>query len=238
MLLWLLTIAWAQEPPTYPRFDAELSVRPAYRVVGDGPARLYGRRGAIRAWVFPDGYIEHYVKTEGGKRTELVRYDGRLAHHLTIRYDGDRPAEVLVRGQPDQTVDVSTWEPAELDGATFVLPTTTTTDGVLVAGGYAATWVPAANVLGADFIADVESQVGGRVVTTATAWIDRSPGVRLTLSLPHPESPEVAEAWAVPRDDRLFVATWRAPRGTAPLSLDTLAEGRAIMALVSWQGTP
>lgn len=238
MLLWLLATAWAQDAPSYPRFDAPLTVRPASRVIGEGPARLYGRRGALRAWVFPDGHVEHYVRTERGQRTELVRFDGRLAHHLTVRYEDDAPVEVLVRGQPDQTVDVSGWVPAELDAASLRVPPSVVTDGVLTAGGFSATWLPGHDVVSAGFVEAIEAQVGGRVLATATAWIDRSPSVRLTLSLPDPDAPEVAEAWAVPRGEQLFLATWRAPKGEAPLSIDTLAEGRAIMALVSWQDDP
>ena len=234
-----MAAALAQVEPSYRRIDDVLSVRTGHEVRGDGPARVSGRRGAIRAWVFPDGHVEHYLRTENGIPAELIRYDSRLAKHVSVIYAESRPASVVVHATPPHTVAVQDWSELELEEARLRLPSgSDPAAGVSVGEGrFRAQWTPLDEIRGTDLLDDLEQSIGGRVIANDTVWIDGAAGVRITLDVPHPTAPMVAEAWAIPRDQRLFLATWTAPRGDAPLSLDTLATGRAAMALVTWQGT-
>lgn len=236
MLCWLFAAALAQVEPTYRRIDEPLSIRTGAEIRGDGPARL-GGRGPIRAWVFPDGHIEHYVRLDGDRPAELVRYDAHLSKHLTVTYVDGTATEVIVHAASDHAVPIATWVEVDLEGAKLRLPSA----GVDVAigdGRFRATWSPKATYRDATVLRDLEQSLGGRVLAHQTTWIDGTAGVRLTLTIPHPTDPRVAEGWVIPRDEGLFLATWVAPKGEAPLSLDTLAPGRAAMALVTWQDTP
>ncbi len=241
MLAWLMVTALASDPIVYIRQDQPLSVRRCRDVVGR-PPRCVGRRGSVRAWVFPDGNVERYERG-GVSPDELVRFDASHGPHLTVRYTGGQPVEVVVRAVPEVTVSVADWEEVTLGEASLRLrPGHQLDDGILrsvsPAGRLTATWTGDADPFDPTFPESVAEHAGARLIAAHTTWLQGRPAARITLSLPDPGNPRAAEVWAVRGTGGLLLVTWDAPAGTAPASLDTLAPGRAAAALLTWQDAP
>ena len=261
-LLWLLTILlaavpWADADTPPVEDDAEASAPKAPHrdfqrqgeavsaghwrsVLGEGPVRLVGsvRSGPFKVWRTERGAVIRVEHTQGGALAEVRRFDPAEQAHSTARFDAGRPVEVIIHGAREQRVDVSEWRSTGLEGApglSLVLPEALVEGALKLSPGRLTAAVDEpADVWGAAFGEQLASAAGGVLLARATTWIDAEPVARYTLALPHGSTPLVAEVWALPAPKATIILTFTAPQGAAPGSLDTLAPGRAVIALARW----
>jgi hypothetical protein len=243
MWIWFMVATLqAADGTWYLRHDQPLRVK-GFRGLDDaGKPSGYTRRRDryVRAWLFPDGQVEHHEQWQDGDWVQRVRLDASGARHTQVSKTDGQPMAVEVYGTEVHTVDTSAWAPTvipDTDWTAWLPASPQTQDGVLTASDDHGTWrlttEQSTEVWTSEFAAQIEAGAGGTVVATATAWIAGKPAARLSLELPHPVHPAVAEIWALPLDGETLVLTYTSVPGKAPASLDTLAPGRAAASLLT-----
>lgn len=232
MVPWLC-FGLALAAPRYPlpRAHDPVTQRHFARLVGEGPAWGYGRRrhGAVTAWIFPDGVVEHAEIREGHDLAEVRHYDAGGHLWATTIYTDGHPAKVQIHRPTESSVDVSSWSERHEDGWVLRWPPE-----------HSSPWlslkvVPSKADPRSDAFADGLSQACGCLLEDrTTAWIDGRPGVRYHVRVTDPDRPWTGDLWAFSSGDHaLLVASLvpahpdAGPEG-GPAAL---AVGRAVIAL-------
>lgn len=224
------------QPRRYERWEA------------DPPARVGGRSaaGAIEAWTFRDGVVEH-ARFEDPRTRLLMEsrsFNDRGEPLVTARFREGRPWDAVIHGIGDHTVSIADWIPQRLDGAVVLGP-----PGAVVADGLTAWPTPKgtfyAQVSGpADVTSDLfrdglATTCGCALVDRSTAYIDGKPGVHYLARIPDGTTALVAEIWAVPFQGGTlyanFVAPQAGPEFPGPDLAESLAYGRAMVHLIQWE---
>jgi len=235
--LWMALAAAVPDAP-FPRTDAPLLERRFARVVGEGPAwgHLRRRTGPVRAWIFPDGVIEHAEITLSRQERQVQRFDAAGHRLTTARYLQGRPTEVVVHLPQEVRLDVSGWEVRELPGLTLWLPPESQDHQVA--------WqvVPGpGDPMSDDYRDGLLSDCACLVESRTTAWLDGRPGARYRVRTLDPEVPWTGEVWAARSAGSVLLLSAMVPAradGAPVAGLGALAVGRATAALARWEEEP
>lgn len=248
--MWIALIAafaLASPDRPFPRQGETVRVRQYAKVEGEPPiARWRNKAGAFEAWTFPDGTVEHYRRYDKRVLVEERLFDATGGPLATITYEAETPVEVVVHGRSDRAVPARGWEPYLYEGAVLRVPG----EPVVEADG-ASAWAigagalrlrtldDAADVWSDDFRAGVGEACGCVLLDRTTAFVQGVAGARYLVRLPDPDRPLLGELWAFPHRGRTLLIAFLAPAGPDPVGVDDpalrLAEGRAIVSLVSWE---
>jgi hypothetical protein len=234
-----------------------------YRDVGGkGPAWGRDKRatGPVKAWIFPDGIIEHCEFWAKKRVTETRFYDALGHRWSTVAYGEGHPISVTVHEPFPATVDVSAWTERTTSGFTAWLPPgragapvappdpAPPTDPAVPAAPTASwhsedarvdmTLLPGtADPFSAEFREGLHASCGCLIEGWNTSWIDGRPGARFRVRLVDPDQPWLGEVWAVSTGTTLLVLS-AVERESAPGSSAPLALGRAAASLVRWPEEP
>lgn len=235
---WLcLTLAQAQPDLPFPRADDALMERRFSRLVGDGPAWGSGRNrsGAVQAWIFSDGVVEHAVISTARGAFEERRYDASGGLLTTAQWRDGAPAEVVVHVPEEVAFDPSGWAAHTLPGAVVRAPAPA--DGVYLAWSV----IPGeGDPLSDGFRDGLAERCACRLEDRTTAWIEGRAGAQYRVQVLDPVAPWTGEVWAVAGAEGtlMITALVRSDADGAPVEgMGALATGRAMAALVRW-GSP
>ncbi|MBW1876993.1 MAG: hypothetical protein JRJ84_01390 [Deltaproteobacteria bacterium] len=239
MWLWLLMpLAAAVPDGPLPRADEPLIERRFARVVGMGPAwgHLRRRSGPVRAWIFPDGVIEHAEIALGRHEQEVRRYDAAGHRLTTAHFLEGMPTEVVVHIPEEVRLKVDGWEAHTLPGATLRIPPASADHHI--------TWqvVPGdGDPLSDDYRAGMLSECACLLESRATTWIDGRPGARYRVRLLDPDAPWTGEIWATRSAGSVLLLSALVPAradGAPAGGMAVLAVGGATAALARWEDEP
>lgn len=229
-------LALAAPYDALPRADQKIVERRYARLSGAGPAWGIERRatGPVRAWVFPDGVVEHAEFLRGKSVIEVRRYGPSGEALTTLRLSDGAPKEVVVSGA--EAIDVSAWEERVQDGVRARWPAPDP-------GRHLATLVSRTPAdPRSDAVRDSLAEWCACLLEDRdTAWLDGVPGVVYRVRLPHPEAAWVGEVWVVSDGVRALALASLVPADADGLPVGgkaALAPGRAVAATVAFEEAP
>jgi len=232
MVPWLcFGLALAAPTDPLPRAAEPLTQRDFARLVGEGPAWGYGRRrhGAVTAWIFPDGVVEHAEIRKGRTLSEVRHYDAGGRPWTTTIYEDGQPKTVQVHRPTEATVDVSAWSVRHEGGWVLRWPPETGSPWLSLKV------VPSTADPRSDaFREGLAEACGCLLEDRTTAWIEGRPGVRYRVRVPDPDRPWTGDLWAFSSGDHALLLASLVPARPDSGPEDgpvALAVGRAVVAL-------
>jgi len=229
-------LALAASTDALPRADQRLVERRYARLSGDGPAWGVERRatGPVKAWVFPDGTVEHAEFLRGKYVVEVRRY-GPVGEALTTTRLTDGIATEVVVGTA-APIDVGAWEDRVIDGVHARWPAP---DPARHLDAFVQRTVADPR---SDTVRDaLAAWCGCLLEDRDTAWLDGVPGVVYRVRLPHPSAPWTGEVWVVGDGTRALALASLVPADADGLpvgGISALAPGRAVAATVAFEEAP
>lgn len=194
--------------------------------------RLRKANAPNKAWVFPDGVAARVQVRAGSALAEDRVYSATGDLYAAVFFRAGSPYEVRVPWEGAVTaVPVADWALLHDAGAALRLP-----QGAQLEGGegrlsasswrFAWAWSESPEKVGSDaFFADLSARCGCTVEDRHSVWIDGAWGVRFRAA---PDEGGLAELWAIPRGDRVFMAAFSGTAAEAPI-------GRAIVTQLHWE---
>lgn len=232
-----------------PLLRVDQVARPArFQKVTPGPparARLKGG-GPYVAWVWRDGVIEHYERSEKGRLVESAYFDPHGVGVLTVGWADGRPARAEVpAGDHAAVFDTSAWAwvpwPAEAPVAQLLLPVgADPAAGVAFGAGTLRLDVlpPGADPLSDTFRDGLAATCACQLVDRNAVIVDGAAGVRYLALTQRGLQPELLEIWAVPTPKGTLAAVWATP-GVEPEDLGgwarATAPARVVLTIARWE---
>lgn len=242
MLLWFALALAAPDDPAFPRAEDRVRVRRFNAIVGRGPYWPKGpnKSGAVEAWIFDDLQVEHYHRSERGKRVATVQFDvhSQVWAELGWATDG-RLLSARIQGREQPVAGWTAWTLGGLSGWGPEAPEVVegAVRWTLPEGRLSLVWSSASvTPFTAAYEAELREGCACELLDHRTLFVDGHAGAHHRALLAHLAEPLPAELVAVPLGEGALLASWHGAKPTASdgASVPPADTLYAVLATLSW----